>query len=1009
MNKILLLLAFILFSLQLIAQDKSNRGKEFWLGYGYNYDFNNEAPVNGQTLAIYISTEEAAVVTVSVNNTGFTQTLNIPANSVDYSITIPKDAPDDARILTEGLSTHGIHIISDVPVVVYAHQYRSQLSGATMLMPVETYGYTYYSLNYTQTASNVNDWYSWFFIVAAENNTRLEITPSDTTQGGWLKGHTYIVNLNKGEIYNVFGKAIFDGTPEGASKDMTGSKIVSVTGADGNCHPIAVFSGSSGIRLCSGDGGEFVQQQVFPANAWGTRYLTYHTLNNTNTNVTLPNLNFYRIAVQDPTTVVKRNGVVLTGLTNNFYYEYQGTSGDYIEADKPILVAQYMMNINQCTGNNMNGYGDPEMFYISPIEQGVKQARFYNSRHYGIDYTYVNILLPTAGLASLLIDGAPLPAVNIVTHPVLANYSVAVARLIGPGAQHTITSDSTFTATVYGLGIFESYGYNVGCLVNNLNAYTGIQNTYNSSGNIDTFTCPHTQVKFYIRTAYLLDNIHWKLSQAGGGLSPNTDSVIVNPVPLYSGLINGRRYYTYTLQQDFTFLSQGIYFIPVTYESAAIDNCSHSETATIKVVVKEGPSADFSYSSLNCVSDSIHFTGITNAAGFNIFNYLWNFDDNSSILTQNAIKLFSAAGDQHVRYRIFADNGCTGDTTKLIHINDKPSASFNISGNTCIGDNFLFTSSTTHSNTISSNWYWDFGDAQTINITTGNTATHAYTNAANNIIVRHAVSVAGCKSDTVVNVISVIHSNPVADFIITMDTACEQKPAYFSATANPTITTWQWIFGNGTGTGTPPFTRNYNNAGIYTATLIVQDANGCNSSPVSNTITINPNPNIDAGPDLLVKIGTGKIILATISNAPQHSFLWTPANYLNNNSILNPLTKPDNDIVYTITAINNTTHCISRDSVSVKVVTDIYVPSAFSPNADYLNDRWEIPGLEAYPNAEVTVYNRYGQMIFHSKGNAISWDGTYKGAQQSQGSYVYVIATGDKKIGTLKGTVTLLR
>ncbi|MEO6667858.1 MAG: PKD domain-containing protein [Ferruginibacter sp.] len=1008
MKRIIILITVLVYSSQIIAQDKSNRGKEFWLGYGYNYDFFNETPVNGQTLAIYISTEESAIVTVSVNNTTFTQTLNIPANSVDYSIEVPKSGPEDARIMSEGLSTHGIHIVSDVPVVVYAHQYRSQLSGATMLMPVETYGYTYYSLNYTQTASNVQDWYSWFFVVAAENNTRLEITPTDTTQGGWLMGQTYTVNLNKGEIYNVFGKAIFDGTPSGASKDMTGSKIVSVTGADGTCHPIAVFSGSSGIRLCSGDGGEFVQQQVFPSSAWGTRYLTYHTLNNTNTNVTLPNLNFYRIAVQDQSTVVKRNGTVLTGLNNNFFYEYSGTSGDYIEADKPILVAQYMVNINQCTGNNLNGYGDPEMFYISPIEQGVKQARFYNSRHYGIDYTYVNILLPTAGLSTLLVDGTALPSINIVAHPVMANYSVAVARLTGPGGQHTITSDSTFTATVYGLGIFESYGYNVGCLVNNLNAYTEIENTYNNSGLTDTFTCPRTQVKFFIRTAYLLDNIHWKLSEAGGGLSPNTDSIIANPLPTANGLINGRRYYTYTLQQDFTFSQQGTYFIPVTYESAEIDNCSHSETVNIKVVVKAGPSADFSVSSLNCINDSIHFTGIPTAAGFNIFNYLWNFDDNSSVSTQHAVKLFMTA-DQHVRYRVFADNGCTGDTTKVIHVREKPSAAFTMSGNPCIGSNYLFTSATSYNNNMPSVWFWDFGDASTSNSTTNNNATHAYANTAANIIVKHAVSVDGCKSDTSTNVIPVIYPNPIAGFMVDTDTLCELKPVSFSAMADPSITSWQWDFGNGTATSTPPFTRPYSNAGTYTIHLIVRNTIGCTSSPATNTITIHAKPNIDAGPELLVKTGTSKTIRATIDDPSAHHFLWTPATFLDNNAILEPLTSPDRSLVYTVTAINSFTHCASTDSVNVKLITDLYVPSAFTPNGDYLNDRWEIPGLQAYPNADVQVYNRYGQLIFHSTGNAATWDGTYKGMQQSPGSYVYIIATGDKKIKSLTGTVTLLR
>lgn len=689
--------------MQLHAQDRSNKGKEFWLGYGYNYYFNNETPVNNQTLAIYISAEEAAIVTVSVNNTSWSQTVSIPANSVNYSITIPKSGINDARILSEGLSDKGIHVVSDVPVVVYAHQYYVQLSGATMLMPVETYGYTYYSVNYAQTNSNIQDWYSWFFVVASEDNTRLQITPSDTTQGGWIKGHTYTVNLNKGEIYNVFGKAVFDNIDSDASKDMTGSKIVSVAGSDGACHPVGVFSGSSGIRFCSGDGGEFMHQQVFPANAWGTRYLTYHTLNNFTTNITAPNLNFYRIAVQDPSTVVKKNGVILNGLINNFYYEYSGTSGDYIESDKPILLAQYMTNANQCTGNTTSGYGDPEMFYLSPIEQGLKQALFYNSRNYAIDFNYVNILVPVNGVNSLLVDGAALPAANIIAHPANSSYAVAVARLTGAGAQHKITCDSTFTATIYGLGSFESYGYNVGCLVNNLNAYGSIKNTFNISGIQDTFTCPKTAVKFFIKTAYPLTTIHWKLSQAGGGISPNTDSVITNPLPVATGLINGRTYYTYTLQQDFTFATAGTYFIPVTYQSPGIDNCNNTETANIKVVVKAGPSVDFTVSAQNCLNDSIHFTGMSTAAGFNIVNYLWQFDDLTSVNTINSIKKFATAGDQHVRYRVFADNGCTGDTTKVVNILESPVAKFGFSNDLCSGDSLRFTdTSTINAGSISS-------------------------------------------------------------------------------------------------------------------------------------------------------------------------------------------------------------------------------------------------------------------------------------------------------------------
>ena len=108
----------------------------------------------------------------------------------------------------------------DTAIAAYAHVYATMVSGATMLMPVETYGYNYFSINYTQTTSgsqlpainpntqNGPDWYSWFYVIASEDNTRLDITPSDTTKNGWLPNNTYTINLNKGESYHVFGKLI---------------------------------------------------------------------------------------------------------------------------------------------------------------------------------------------------------------------------------------------------------------------------------------------------------------------------------------------------------------------------------------------------------------------------------------------------------------------------------------------------------------------------------------------------------------------------------------------------------------------------------------------------------------------------------------------------------------------------------------------------------------------------------------------------------------------------------
>ena len=1002
-NRLILLLLCCTSLFGATAQDKSNKGKEFWLGYGYCWNFTSEAPLNTQELVLYLSAEAPATVTVSIANTSWSQTVNIPANTVDASILIPKTGADDARIFVEGQTNRAIHIVSDTPIVVYAHTYNGMISAATMLMPVETYGFLYYSLNYSQaqsgsspplppinTTQNGPDWYSWFYVIASEDNTRLQITPADTTRNGWLPNQTYTVNLNKGEIYTVMGKLGSGNLDWAASKDMTGSKVVAVQGADGNCHPFALFSGSSGIRLCKNDGGENMQQQVFPTQAWGTRYLTYHTLNNTATDINDPFKNFYRVAVADPTTIVKRNGVPLTGLTRNFYYEFlDSTGGDYIEADKPVLVAQYTPGGNRCYLASQFAYGDPEMFYLSPVEQGKKDVLFYATRKQNIDYNYLNVIVPTAGLGSLRLDGNPFDPVNIKTHPNNPAFSVAVARITGAAAQHRLVCDSTFTATVYGLGFFESYGYNVGTNINNLNNYSAIRNTLNSSGNIDTFTCKNTPVRLFVKLAYPATSIRWRFSQVSG-ITPNADSVINSPVLLNTESINGRTYYVYSLQQDFTFAAPGTYIIPVSYTAALIPNCNQTEYATVTVLVKQGPKADFTFSSA-CPNQSITFTGASTTTGFNMAGYLWNFPDGTTQTTVNASKAFPAIGTYNVRYRIYADNGCIGDTTKPVSVGNPVSLSVQASGKACSDSLFTFTSSIPANSANPPSWYWDFGDGNNTVISSGNTATHGYAANAGPIQVRHAVGFStGCGTDTVLYSIPVIHANPVASFSFVADTLCELKPVQFNATLTG-ISSWVWNFGDGTSTAAPPLTHTFGKPGSYPVTLIVQDVNGCGSQPAVNTVIINPMPDIDAGPDKFFRIGSSVTLDASISNPGNYDFVWTPGTYLNTTTLLNPTALTDRRMTYYITATDKATHCANTDSMVIKPISIVQVPNAFTPNNDGKNDLFRVLGTELVTRFNLRIFDRYGQLVFETNDKGQGWDGKRKGTDLPTGGFVYIL------------------
>jgi hypothetical protein len=92
----------------------------------------------------------------------------------------------------------------------------------------------------------------------------------------------------------------------------------------------------------------------------------------------------------------------LTNLVKNSYYEITTTTGDFIEANKPIMVTQYMPGSNQCQGVvDRNAYGDPEMFILTPMQQGIKSAIFYNTRRQNIDLNYFDLIIHKNGISSL--------------------------------------------------------------------------------------------------------------------------------------------------------------------------------------------------------------------------------------------------------------------------------------------------------------------------------------------------------------------------------------------------------------------------------------------------------------------------------------------------------------------------------------------------------------------------------------------------------------------------------
>jgi gliding motility-associated-like protein len=83
------------------------------------------------------------------------------------------------------------------------------------------------------------------------------------------------------------------------------------------------------------------------------------------------------------------------------------------------------------------------------------------------------------------------------------------------------------------------------------------------------------------------------------------------------------------------------------------------------------------------------------------------------------------------------------------------------------------------------------------------------------------------------------------------------------------------------------------------------------------------------------------------------------------------------------------------------------ISSLFTPNADGMNDYWYIPDLDQYGQVKVTVYNRFGQVVYKSDGYKNDWDGTWNGHPLPSASYYYIINS--SKLGFIKGVVNIVR
>ena len=210
-------------------------------------------------------------------------------------------------------------------------------------------------------------------------------------------------------------------------------------------------------------------------------------------------------------------------------------------------------------------------------------------------------------------------------------------------------------------------------------------------------------------------------------------------------------------------------------------------------------------------------------------------------------------------------------------------------------------------------------------------------------------------------------------------------------------------------TYTLPWGAVTNTPGIYQDT--VRTATGCDSLMRVVDLIVNPVPvtTISKSNDVDCMLGIAKL---DAGGGARYS--WTPAGSLNNPNIHNPVASPSADTWYHV-KITSDKGCTRQDSIEVKVMAGNIqngypVANAFTPDGDGKNDCFGLQAWGFVTDFKLSIYSRWGQMLFHTNRSSDCWDGTYKGIKQNSGIYIYQVS-GKGLCGTIsrKGTVALIR
>lgn len=568
---------------------------------------------------------------------------------------------------------------------------------------------------------------------------------------------------------------------------------------------------------------------------------------------------------------------------------------------------------------------------------------------------------------------------------------------ITSGSGNTICKNESVTLTAGGA---TSYVWNTGATGNSITVSPSSDMTYNVTGTSNGCTNVD-QITVLVNNPPGL-TVNPTEIPADCGVSNGS---LINPGPSGSGPFN----YQWTdnsanvvgNSSNLTGQPAGAYYLEVTDNNGCSNNFGPFSIAN-----PGAPSAPSITVSQNTACEGVSVSFTAQSSNSNV-TYNWT-GPNGFISNNSAFSVLTNTSTTGTYCVTVTKNNCTSTATcETLSINPPPAITLNSSvkdSTACIGSDVSLSA------TGGTSYIWN--------------GPNGFTRSGSPIVISsiglngggwyfvEATDANGCTAIDSISVVTV--GLPTADAMAnsSAETAyCETGIAQLFGGGG---ITYEWNGPNGFSSSQqnvsiPNFSTTY--TGMYI--LTVTDINGCNDTDTTTLAFATLDGFGITTPD--TTICPGEDIILTAQNANNYAWFGPNGFTSTDNPItLSNLSSEMSGSYYVIGT--NTAGCTASDTtkITIKISRDcIFIPGLITPNGDIKNDVWEVTGISAFPDAEVFIFNRWGNVTFYAKPYLNNWEGQVnKGVNIGEGkaptgTYFYLIKLNDGKDEPLKGYIEL--